>query len=306
MDRSVFIVLISLALLIQAVDGSVMCPYLTVWEAHSQMFCEDPTHYHCLENQKGDLTEACLEPVFIDSGHYPVLSIDSTFITPVKCPSTHYQPGGQMSNRYKHVTCMYPKSLCDDDGEEKCDDGSDITDRMCRCDYTKGYRSQAYLFSNPKNQSCYKSKSEEEGCAMLGCPEGKELNPAYFCVKECAPGSHRRKHEFHCVRNDTVVISTVKSITETSMDVEVVTNKPVIMDDMPGNVLYHYWRKRRGSSDSKDGGKSEQGIEIKQHPPTHVTINAGTYIEKIVVEDAHNVVTGDKSTVVIGNQSSND
>ncbi|XP_062586301.1 uncharacterized protein LOC134247920 [Saccostrea cucullata] len=184
-----------------AMPSSIMCPYLPLWEARSKTLCgNNPSYYHCLNDQAGNLREACIKPVFIIRGHYPVLSLDLDFIKPVKCPPTHYQPDGQDSNNYRSQTCMYPKSQCDDDGEETCDEGSDVTDRMCQCDHTRGYRSLEYLLGNPRNQSCYHPKSEEKGCAMYNCPNGEELNPAYFCVKKCPEGYHRQKYEFVCVK----------------------------------------------------------------------------------------------------------
>ncbi|XP_061179196.1 uncharacterized protein LOC133187812 [Saccostrea echinata] len=324
-----------------AVTGTVMCPYLSLWEARSKMFCkEKPTWYHCLENQAGDLREACLEPVPIGKGYYPVLSLDLDFIKPVKCPPTHYQSKGQMSNYYKSITCMYPKSLCDDDGEEKCDDGSNIKDRMCRCDYTKGYRSNVYLFSNPLNASCYQSKSEEVGCVMFACPEGQELNPAYYCVKKCSYGYYRKKHGFNCVKNFSIPSSTVQYTTKSSVTAKDLTQKPKI-NDIPDDLMVTsnensffkaaaigspvlsvvivvfiifviFQRRKKGWCSDLHGSRNtvqETEMERISSNEDHskegkkYIVVADTFIENLIVHEAENMMIGDNNRIVKGSSS---
>ncbi|XP_062597413.1 uncharacterized protein LOC134258838 [Saccostrea cucullata] len=334
MDTCVFLFFLLKAV---AVTGMIMCPYLSFWEARSKLFCEGkPSWYHCLENQAGDLREACLQPVQIERGYYPVLSLDLDFIKPVKCPSTHYQPKGEMSNNYKKVTCTYPKSLCDDDGEQKCDEGSNVEDRLCRCDYTKGYRSKAYLLSNPQNKSCYESKSEEEGCVMFVCPEGQELNPAYYCVKKCSYGYYRKKHEFNCVKNISIQSSTVKYITLSSEPAKDLTPKPKsndIADDlivtsnenrfliaaaigspvltvifvMAVIFVIFQSRKKGWCSDLHGSGNTVQATQMakissnehqsKEDKPN--IVHADTFIGKVIIQKAGHVIVGDNNTMVI-------
>ncbi|XP_056001301.1 uncharacterized protein LOC125655555 isoform X2 [Ostrea edulis] len=131
-------------------------------------------------------------------GTFPVFSSDYSLL-PRRCPSTHYQPSGQMSNQYKKVTCMYKKAKCEDEGEEICDEGNDTTDRMCRCDYTRGYRSLQYLLDNPHHRSCYQPKSNERGCVALPCNEGQELNQAYQCIPACPIGYFRPQYTVNCI-----------------------------------------------------------------------------------------------------------
>lgn len=82
-----------------------------------------------------------------------------------------------MSNKFKKVTCDYKKNKCVDLGESYCSSGSTTSDVQCKCDYLKGYRASEYLISNPKNQTCYVKMYKWDGCVMLGCENGMELNP---------------------------------------------------------------------------------------------------------------------------------
>ncbi|XP_078339475.1 uncharacterized protein LOC111110148 isoform X4 [Crassostrea virginica] len=214
--------------------STVMCPALSVWEARSMTFCsDDPSMYHCLDDQAGELMEICIRPAYIERGHYPVVSIDRKVLKPVKCPPTHFQPNGQMSNEYKKIKCSYMKSVCNDDGEEDCDDGTDVKDRTCRCDYTLGYRASVYFLDNPSNKACFQPSAVDDGCIMLNCSEGKELNPAYQCVEKCRPGFHRRKYEFDC-KEDSSIQSTKSEITSTtSAIIPQVSKTPSITKDSP-------------------------------------------------------------------------
>ena len=75
------------------------------------------------------------------------------------------------------------KSVCKDDGEEDCDDGTDVKDRTCRCDYTLGYRASVYFLNNTSNQTCFQPSAVEDGCIMLNCSEGKKLNPGMGIIQ---------------------------------------------------------------------------------------------------------------------------
>nr|XP_022302238.1 uncharacterized protein LOC111110148 isoform X1 [Crassostrea virginica] len=220
------------------IDSVVMCPALSVWEARSMTFCsDDPSMYHCLEDQAGELTEICIRPTYIERGHYPVVSIDRKVLKPVKCPPTHFQPNGQMSNEYKKIKCSYMKSVCNDDGEENCSDGNNVEDRTCRCDYTMGYRASVYFVKNPLNKACFQPSAVDNGCIMFNCSEGKELNPAYQCVVKCRPGFHRRKYEFVC-KEDNSIQSTKSEITSTTSAITpLVPKTPSITKDFPEKVL---------------------------------------------------------------------
>lgn len=110
-------------------------------------------------------------------GYYPVLSKENSSILSIECPRTHYQPFGQMSNEFRTGTCLYEKSLCNDLGEETCEEGGSLEDRSCRCKYTDGYRSIESLLTLT-NKSCYRPKYETNGCAYFTCPEDEELNPS--------------------------------------------------------------------------------------------------------------------------------
>ncbi|XP_061179330.1 uncharacterized protein LOC133187950 [Saccostrea echinata] len=167
------------------------CPHIQLWSARAKSFCDNPEWYHCLENQAGVIKEKCIAPRKIREGESEIIER--------RCPPSLYQPNGLMSNQYKSVTCMYEKDVCGDDGEEACDEGSDVSDRMCRCDFRKGYRAYEYLLENPKMKSCYQPRFKERGCVMLPCEKGRELNKAYQCVPVCPSGYYRSESDFNCV-----------------------------------------------------------------------------------------------------------
>ncbi|XP_056000881.1 uncharacterized protein LOC130048315 isoform X2 [Ostrea edulis] len=277
------------------------CPNLSGWDIRASTFCEDdPSKYHCLENQAGQIQEACITPKYIKEGHYPVLSIREDALLERPCPNTHYQPYGQPSNQYKKVPCTYTKGACAGDGEETCDDGDTVSDRMCRCDFTRGYASSEYLLSNPRSKSCYKPKIEVQGCVMLPCENGTELNKAYQCVPICPSGYFRPKFEFDCVP---------RHITSSqSTSTEPLTSKAV--DDQsrqkeaPEMTVYCAWKGRiariintcRGHKDDSDDESSDlsetgEGMKLRKHVDDGYPYKEGDVIHKNNLKDRIGCIT---------------
>ncbi|XP_061178838.1 uncharacterized protein LOC133187466 isoform X1 [Saccostrea echinata] len=219
------------------------CPHIQLWDARAKILCKDPSWYHCLESQVGDIKEKCIAPKFIKAGHYPVLLIGDTKIIERRCPPSLYQPNGQMSNQFKSAKCMYIKDLCRDDGEEACDDGSDVSDRMCRCDYKSGYRSFEYLLSNPKMKSCYEPRSKERGCTMFPCGKGKELNKAYQCITVCPYGYYRSEYDdLNCVPELSIPNSSTTTAARNTKIPTITkqTKEPKMKDEEPGDNTTTY------------------------------------------------------------------
>ncbi|XP_062597412.1 uncharacterized protein LOC134258837 isoform X2 [Saccostrea cucullata] len=276
------------------------CPHIQLWDARAQFLCEDPSWYHCLETQAGEIKEKCVKPKSIRSGHYPVFLIGETEIIERRCPPTLYQPNELMSNQFKSVTCMYEKDECNDDGEEACDDGSDVSDRMCRCDFRKGYGALEYLLNNPHQKSCYLPTSNERGCVMIPCGKGKELNKVYQCVPVCPSGYYRSHYDFNCVPGRSIPSSTTESPRQI-LTIDKKIEEPAMIDqegdDKTASIvaiavtttialmififlgLYCFWRRK---FDGGDGGENLHKPIVDSLPYSEIDIIHGHNIEESI------------------------
>lgn len=89
----------------------------------------------------------------------------------VDCASERYQPFPLWSN--VSGVCMYQKMLCEGEGQVLYNNGSLISDRTCRCDFTKGFK----FIKQPK-QKCHCIPSDEDcSCYISKCPADKVLSP---------------------------------------------------------------------------------------------------------------------------------
>ncbi|XP_052089505.1 alpha-latroinsectotoxin-Lt1a-like [Mytilus californianus] len=96
----------------------------------------------------------------------------------VDCSSERYQPFPLWSN--VSGVCLYQKTICKGEGQVLYNNGTLISDRACRCDYTKGYK----FIKQPK-QNCFCIPSAEDcSCYLNKCAVGFTLSPDYECVYE--------------------------------------------------------------------------------------------------------------------------
>ena len=140
----------------------------------------------------------------MSSGKFPLWSSAANKIYTEECPANRYQPIPKNSSEI--FQCEYEKSVCDEEGEVKCDDGSTTTDRQCRCDYKQGWIANIYAFINTKNKTCYFPRQVHRGCKKIPCSNDQdELDPGriYSSVKwtwQCTL-SIQPSWEFHKQKN---------------------------------------------------------------------------------------------------------
>ncbi|CAC5420917.1 unnamed protein product [Mytilus coruscus] len=69
--------------------------------------------------------------------------------------------------------CVFEKSVCNEEGQVNLKNGTTISDRTCRCDYTDGYA----FVTTPAN-ICYCVPSQEDcSCFKKPCKEKEILTP---------------------------------------------------------------------------------------------------------------------------------
>ena len=116
------------------------------------------------------------------SGKFPLWSSAANKIYTEECPSNRYQPIPKNSSEI--YQCEYEKSVCDEEGEVKCDDGSTTTDRQCRCDYKQGWIANIYAFINTNNRTCYFPRQVHRGCDKPNdCTKDQELDPGMIDIR---------------------------------------------------------------------------------------------------------------------------
>jgi hypothetical protein len=89
----------------------------------------------------------------------------------VPCTKERFQPVKYWTNG--SYNCVYEKSLCNEEGQIVFKNGTKISDRTCRCDYSKGYD----FVVKPKD-GCECIPSEEDcSCYHKTCQTGFILSP---------------------------------------------------------------------------------------------------------------------------------
>ncbi|XP_076072010.1 uncharacterized protein LOC143043715 [Mytilus galloprovincialis] len=85
--------------------------------------------------------------------------------------------------------CIYKKSFCNEEGQVYSNNGTLKKNRICRCDYTRGYD-----FVVRPNRRCYCEPSEEDcSCYLKLCSSDEMLSPDYECIKK-----NEWKSSFNC------------------------------------------------------------------------------------------------------------
>ena len=95
-----------------------------------------------------------------------VLDKNSGSMNSVECPDEWYQPHPYISN--EQCGCKFVKSKCDDTGQEVFSNGSTVEDRLCHCDYTKGY----VYATRPKDGCVCKPRVDNCTCLKKSCANG--------------------------------------------------------------------------------------------------------------------------------------
>lgn len=94
----------------------------------------------------------------------------------VPCDENHYQPF-KYSSSYGN-TCVFLKSICNEEGQIESTDRQTTSDRTCRCDYRFGFS-----FVSKQNTLCFCVPSEEDcSCYYKECGKDQVLTPDYVCM----------------------------------------------------------------------------------------------------------------------------
>lgn len=87
------------------------------------------------------------------------------------CDDEHYQPIKFWTNGSS--SCIFKKSDCNGEGQTVLYHGNVTSNKMCHCDYTKGY-----TFVHKPRNSCYCDPAEEDcSCYVIACLSIEVLSP---------------------------------------------------------------------------------------------------------------------------------
>lgn len=94
-----------------------------------------------------------------------------------KCSNDRYQPFKLTTNGQSK--CMYEKSKCTGEGQIQYNNGTTISDRLCRCDSTHSYgfvkTTGSRCFCNPSIEDCT--------CYKLTCQVGYVLSSGKWHIR---------------------------------------------------------------------------------------------------------------------------
>lgn len=92
------------------------------------------------------------------------------------CNAERYQPFNYKS--YPSGLCIFQRSICNEIGQVIYNNGTNVVDRVCRCDYTKGFA----FVSEPHNR-CYCILSKEDcTCYKKQCSGSELLTPGMCTI----------------------------------------------------------------------------------------------------------------------------
>lgn len=94
-----------------------------------------------------------------------------------KCDKDYYQPFKFWTNATSK--CLLQKSQCTEEGQITAEDGNSITDRTCRCDYTRGYT----FFKQPLKKCFCVPSLEDCSCHQTTCPSSYHFTPGMFTAR---------------------------------------------------------------------------------------------------------------------------
>ncbi|VDI22896.1 Hypothetical predicted protein, partial [Mytilus galloprovincialis] len=144
------------------------CPENRAKSLRSGSVCQRPSEYHCLMNSSSKhYIETCKTMSWMDEGTFAVINNLQIHYEP--CIHQEFQPFVILSSEvYK---CAYTKDSCAEKGQVIFSNGTERTNRRCRCDYRKGFS----FVIQPK-QHCYCDPIQEDcSCFLVDCGYNKQL-----------------------------------------------------------------------------------------------------------------------------------
>ncbi|CAG2212359.1 unnamed protein product [Mytilus edulis] len=153
------------------------CPDPSQWKFRAKSICNDSEKYICLFDENGQMdAEFCGSwPDFENPGYKQIL-LGGTTRKP--CSEYRYQPFTFWTNGSSK--CVYKKTSCSREGQVIYNNGTALSDRTCRCDYTNNYD----FLVKPRNNCFCVPTVEDCSCYVKPCPVGSLLTPDYKCLAE--------------------------------------------------------------------------------------------------------------------------
>lgn len=162
--------------LIGGMNGySTTCPASGHWKIRSKWLCNIIDKYACIYDANNQInTEKCDGPIPYGKGYKAVLRWN---IDRILCSHARFQPFA-FSTAF-NSECVFLKSVCSGEGQIVIKNGLTFEDRICGCDYRKGY-----AFINTPIHFVYCKPSEEDcSCYKVSCPlEQPYLSKDYKCI----------------------------------------------------------------------------------------------------------------------------
>ncbi|XP_063416276.1 uncharacterized protein LOC134697920 [Mytilus trossulus] len=149
----------------------IVCPDNSQWILRSSSLCNSSHKaYFCLfdDNEKIFKEYCAREPEAQTPGHEFVIRGE---LDGKQCATNRFQPFKLSTKGYSR--CIFKKTECIDEGQIQYSNGTLISDRLCRCDYTNSYK-----FITKTRNSCFCDPMEEDcSCYKTMCPNEKVLSP---------------------------------------------------------------------------------------------------------------------------------
>ncbi|CAC5387108.1 OBSCN [Mytilus coruscus] len=155
----------------------LICPAYGHWNFRATRKCPNIQNYTCIyDDNNKNFKETCDGPKTYAKGFKAILrgNIDRQ-----PCSDSRYQP-------YEFSTvcdskCVFNHSICSEEGQFTVRNGSIFEDKICGCDYRKGY---AFINRLSHLYQCKPSK-EDCSCYKKSCPlEKRYLLKDYQCIEE--------------------------------------------------------------------------------------------------------------------------
>nr|XP_022301988.1 uncharacterized protein LOC111109988 [Crassostrea virginica] len=86
------------------------CPYEN-WTSVARASCENPDHFHCLEDEYGRIGWVCTEPIWVEENRCPVFNIVANKLDTIACPKSKCPPYIYRSNKVDvEYACRYTRN----------------------------------------------------------------------------------------------------------------------------------------------------------------------------------------------------
>ncbi|XP_076106131.1 uncharacterized protein LOC143074669 isoform X2 [Mytilus galloprovincialis] len=153
------------------------CPSGKHWNLRARSFCLSVEQYTCLLDYVNNVyKESCNGPKIEPPGDKTV--VNSGNFDTESCQMKGFQPFSFVTTQGNN--CIYKKTMCNEEGQLIFNNGTNVNDRKCRCDYTKNFS----FVSTKRVDMCSCDPSNEDcSCSIKLCSEGQILTPDYQCVK---------------------------------------------------------------------------------------------------------------------------